>query len=216
MKISLRLGTVAMAILSACGSPESTPAETEQPDTQVIGKLWVTSDRLDRHSCPAATCGIVGQLFFREGATPLEEKDGWVRISEPYAALCENGINEYVDVGNNACTEENGVVGGDFSEWVQRAQLSETRPPDPAETAQADETLVAYSDDFAQHRDAFTKLAAQLIQEGRCSAADFREQGGFMKSVNEYPDEPVYFTYCGGMHLSNKVYVNAETVQILR
>ena len=216
MKISLRFGIVAIAALSACGFPESVQTETQQPATQVIGKLWVTSDRLDRHSCPAETCGIVGQLFFREAATPLEEKDGWVRISEPYAAFCENGVNEYVDSGNNACTEENGVVGGDFSEWVQKAQLSEIRPQDPAETAQADETLVAYSDDFEQHRDAFKKLATQLIQEGRCSAADFREQGGFMKSVNEYPNEPVYFTYCGGMHLSKKVYVNAQTVKILR
>ena len=158
---------------------------------------------------------FVGQLFFREGVTPFEEQGGWVRISEQYSASCEGGISEYVDEGNSACTEENGIVNGNFAEWVEKSYLSQTRPADPAETAAANETLVAQSDDFARYRTAFVSLAAQLISEGRCSEADFREQGGFMKSVNDYPDQPVYFTYCGGMTLANKVYVNAETETVL-
>ena len=36
-----------------------------------------------------------------------------------------------------------------------------------------------------------------------------------MKSVNDYPEQPVYFTYCRGMTLANKVYVNAETEEVL-
>ena len=149
------------------------------------------------------------------GVTPLEEQDGWVRISEHYSASCEGGISEYVDEGNAGCTEDNGIVDGNLAEWVEKSYLSQTRPADPAETATASETLVAQSDDFARYRTAFASLAARLIAEGRCSQADLREQGGFMKSVNDYPEQPVYFTYCRGMTLANKVYVNAETEEVL-
>ena len=35
-----------------------------------------------------------------------------------------------------------------------------------------------------------------------------------MKSAIKYRDEPVYFTYCGGMTISNRIYLNAETGRI--
>jgi hypothetical protein len=173
------------------------------------------SERLNRRSCPSQDCGVVGQLFFREGVVPLEERDEWIRITPFYAAICENGANQYVDRGNTACNVENGVVDAKFAEWVHKSLLSEVRPPDPAETASESESLVAQSDDFAQHRNAFAKLANQLINEKRCSSKNFREQGGFWKSVNEHHDSSIYFIYCDGMKLSNKIYVNAETSEIL-
>jgi len=39
--------------------------------------------------------------------------------------------------------------------------------------------------------------------------------GGWLKSVNQYRKEPVYFTYCGGITSANKVYMNAETGMVL-
>lgn len=90
------------------------------------------------------------------------------------------------------------------------------RPADPAASAAADETLVAQSDDFQRHRRAFAAAAAQLIADGRCTRQDFLEMGGWLKSVNEYRDQPVYFTYCGGMTNANKIYLDASTGRIFR
>jgi hypothetical protein len=206
----------ALSTLTACGTPSPEPdvaANVESESSE--GKLWVTSERLDRHTCAAETCGVVGQLFFREAATPLENKAEWVRITKIYDAACEGGKSQYVDKGNAACLPSNGIVNGKFSEWVRSNHLSKTRPADPALTAKVDETLVAESDDFQKYRKPFAKLAAQLIADGRCTEADFKEMGGWVKSVNEHRDKPVYFTYCGGMTAANKIYINAETTGVM-
>lgn len=145
----------------------------------------------------------------------MEERKGWVRITKPYDANCEGGKSLYVDAGLAACTAKNGIVDGQFAEWVEKAKLSKVQPADPALTATLDETVIAQSDDFERHRRGFAKLAKKLIGDGRCTEADLREQGGFVKSVDQYRNQPVYFTYCGGTSLSNKIYVNAVTGEIL-
>jgi hypothetical protein len=215
MKHSM-LGAIALTmLLSSCGSaPTESPAQEAQ-EADDPNKSWVTSEGLDRHTCPSEKCGIVGRLFFREAATPLEQKNGWSRISKYYDAACENGRSKYVDKGNANCVKSNGIADGKFAEWVRSEKLSKQRPADPALTATADENLVAESDDFSKYRKPFTRLAAQLISEGRCTPADFKEMGGWLKSVTEYRDEPVYFTYCGGMTAANKIYVNAATGRVL-
>lgn len=179
------------------------------------GKLWVTSEYLDRHSCPKDSCGVVGRLSFREAATPLEERGNWVRVTKEYDGACEDGQSRYVDVGNKNCTSANGFRNGKFSEWVRKEHLSATRLADPADTATIDESLVAQSDDFARYRRQFTAIAAKLVAEGRCTSAEFEEQGGFVKSVTEHRNEPIYFIYCGGMTADNKLYVNAKTGEIV-
>ncbi len=176
---------------------------------------WVTVDNLNRRTCPAATCGVVGVLKFREKATILEEKGGWARITRYYDASCVNGISQYVDSGNGKCVAANGITNGEFAEWVSAKHLSPTRPADPAASAPANYALVKGSDDFRIYKDAFAKAADQLIASGQCSAGDFREMGGWMKSSN-HKSKPVYFTYCGGMRSSNKVYLNAATGEITR
>ncbi|MEG8222247.1 hypothetical protein OSJ57_16695 [Sphingomonas sp. HH69] len=124
-------------------------------------------------------------------------------------------MSEYVDAGKNTCTTDNGIINGRFAEWVPMSALSKNRPADPAANATGSEYLVAQSDDFKRYRDAFTEVATKLIADGRCTPADFEYQGGWMKSVNQYRDEPVYFTYCGGMISENKIYMNAESRQVL-
>lgn len=177
------------------------------------GRLWVTTPRLARRTCPSERCGVVGQLMFREAANVLERRGQWARITQPYDAACEGGRSTYVDTGNAACAAENGITDGRFAEWVLAANLSPNRPADPAESAAQAERLVAQSDDFTQHRAAFVRAANELIESGRCTPADFEEQGGWMKSSN-HRDEPVYFTYCGGMTIANRIYMNAETGRI--
>jgi hypothetical protein len=214
MKKYAILGVISLTMsLSACGSAPSDSVPQDEGDDP--NKSWVTSDTLDRHTCPSEKCGIVGRLFFREAATPVEQKDGWTRISKYYDASCDSGRSKYVDKGNASCVKTNGIDDGKFAEWVRSEKLSKDRPADPALTATADESLVSQSDDFSKYRKPFVRLAAQLISEGRCTPADFEEMGGWLKSVIEYRDEPVYFTYCGGMTAANKIYVNASTEKVL-
>jgi hypothetical protein len=193
---------------AAKGGADSKP---DEPNPNIKGEqMWVTSQYLDRHTCPSQRCGVVGGLFFRESAHVQERKNEWARISRRYDASCADGKSEYVDKGNARCTSANGIENGQFAEWVRLSSLSTKRPPDPADTATAAERLVKDSDDFTQHRRAFVRAAHQLIDEGRCTEADFLENGGWMKSTVER-DAPVYFTYCGGMTLANKIQLNAAT-----
>jgi hypothetical protein len=207
----------ALTLLSGCGSQaqyqEAEP--TANGAASDDGKLWVTSEGLDRHSCPKESCGVVGKLSFREAATPLEEHEGWVRITKWYDGACEDGQSRYVETGNRHCTLANGFQEGTLSEWVRKESLSAARPADPAATASADETLVAQSDDFTRYRRQFVFIASKLISDGRCTRAEFEEQGGFFKSVTEHRNEPVYFIYCGGMTVGNKIYVNAKNGSIM-
>ena len=205
------------ALLAACAEQptgilveETTPAETSD-------QYWVTSDRLNRHTCPSTDCGIVGQLFFREEVNVFEDedKDGWARVSRYYDASCTNGRSEYVDSGDNRCDPENGIVDGKFAEWVAADFLSEDRPPDPAADAAAVEALISGSDDFQKYRAAFAQAAQSLISSGQCREADFREWGGWIKSTNDR-NQPIYFPYCGGSSASNRLYLNAETGEVFR
>jgi hypothetical protein len=178
-------------------------------------EAWVTTDRLNRRTCPAVTCGIVGSLMFREKATIYEEKNGWARVSKYYDASCQNGLSQYVDSGNAACTEGNGIVNGRFAEWVSLEYLIDTRPPDPGASATGDYALVSGSDDYARYKDVFARAAAKLIASGRCTEQDFKDMGGWVAST-EHRDSPVYFTYCGGMRIQNRIYLNAATGNIFQ
>lgn len=174
---------------------------------------WVTSDRLDRRTCPSASCGLVGQLFFREKATVFERRNGWGRISKHYSASCQSGHSKYVDSGNSACTVENGIVNGKFAEWVKLEQLSKTRPADPGAGATGIAALVSSSDDYRIHKDAFVKAAQTLLWQRKCTESDFKEAGGWYKSIS-HRNERIYFMFCGGLKSDNKIYLDASNGRI--
>lgn len=206
------------SVTRSCRGPDN-PSEEAKPGTSpeagLGNRMWVAAERIERRTCPSKQCGVVGTLDFREAATVAETKDGWAQVSRYYSASCENGRSDFVESGNDRCVSENGIVGGEFAEWVELKHLSATRPPDPARTAAADEALVKDSDDFIRYRRAFVSAAQKLTSEGECTAADFQEMGGFVKSQNQ-KSEPIYFTYCGGMTRANRIYLNAETGEIYR
>ncbi|UWQ94019.1 SH3 domain-containing protein [Rhodobacteraceae bacterium M385] len=179
------------------------------------GRYWVISDRLNRRTCASQNCGVVGQLFFREGVVVLEQNEGWARITQPYDAACVGGQSSYVDSGNGACEIANGITDGAFAEWVSLAYLSQTRPDDPAQDATGVEELIAGSDDFARHRAVFSAAAQSLIGQGRCTAQDFRDMGGWVAS-SSHRDQPIYFTYCGGATVANRLYLNAQTGDVFQ
>lgn len=96
---------------------------------------WVSGDRLNRRTCPSTDCGVVGQLFHREGVNVLEERNGWGRIADYYETSCGKGRSAYVDTGNASGTPENGIENGQFAEWVSLEHLTNVRPPDPGAAA---------------------------------------------------------------------------------
>lgn len=75
-----------------------------------------------------------------------------------------------------------------------------------AAAAQSPIPGISDSDHYKIHGEKFEAAARELIAKGRCKEADFKELGGFWKSTDaSRPGQ--YFTYCGGMNLSNKIYV---------
>lgn len=208
------LGCIVLVGVLAPGTPAPT-----QPERAAIpeddARFWVTSERLDRRTCPSTDCGVVGQFFFREGTTVFERREGWARVTELYDAACTGGRSAYVDSGNANCDPTNGIEGGRFAEWVSADFLAEVRPSDPAADASGAEELIAGSDDFARFRSAFAEAAQSLIADRRCTEQDFRDMGGWVKSTT-HRDDPIYFTYCGGATTANRLYLNAETVEVFQ
>ncbi|RTR40056.1 SH3 domain-containing protein [Shewanella canadensis] len=178
-------------------------------------EFWVTSDRLNRRTCPATSCGVVGQLFYREQVKVFERKSDWIRITKYYDAFCQNGTSNYVDSGNAHCIPENGIVDAKFAEWVSVKYLSSQRPTDPGKNASGVAKAIAQSDDYRIYQQAFTVAAESLIKSKKCTFSELKEIGGFIKS-SKYKNQPIYFTYCGGSTASNKIHLNAETGQLFK
>jgi hypothetical protein len=183
--------------------------------TQAIAErtAWVATEKLNRRTCPASSCGIVGTLAFREKVTVLAEMNGWARVSRFHDASCVNGVSQKVESGNAECIPTNGIAGGELAEWVSARYLSPSRPEDPGAKASGSYALVKGSDDYSLYKDVFAEAASSLIESGRCSQSDFKVMGGWIKSTN-LSGENSYFTYCGGMQSKNKIYLDAETGKI--
>jgi len=71
-------------------------------------------------------------------------------------------------------------------------------------------TALKLSDDFSTYQDIFISISDKLIKTGKCSLSEFAEMGGWVRSQNHKP-KPIYFTYCGGMHRNNRIYINVVT-----
>ncbi|MBJ6137036.1 hypothetical protein [Marinobacter litoralis] len=84
--------------------------------------------------------------------------------------------------------------------------------PDDSAIAEA----VSKSDDYSTYESEFIAATKNLLKSEQCSIGDFKEMGGWMKSTTTYKDEPVYFTYCGGMTISNRIYLDASKGETFR
>lgn len=69
------------------------------------------------------------------------------------------------------------------------------------------------SDDYSNNSKAFLDAAQSLIADKSCTFDDFKEMGGWVKSTN-YPNESVYFTYCGGLKSHNKIHLDTSDGRI--
>jgi len=176
---------------------------------------WNTADRLRRRTCPSTKCGIVGHHYYREKITVFESKNEWARITRYYDASCVDGNSLHINSGDSSCTENNGIVNEKFAEWVSVEFLSEDLPPDPA-VDPVNEVLVNNSDDYELYKDVFVRSATKLVSAGTCKPEDFELSGGWIKSVSSFKDRTVYFTYCGGMDIGNRIYLDASTEETFK
>lgn len=206
--VNRRYRTISAALLSAIALSSAGNIAVAAPS------LWVSVDRAARYTCPSLNCGIVGQLMFREGVEVLEAKGTWVRVTKPYSASCAGGTSEYVKSGNSTCVASNGIVNGMFAEWVSTKSLTKNRPSDPGKDATGDDVLVRSSDDYRLYGAQFAKTARELIDNGTCTDADFKESGGWMSSPTK--GQGIYFMYCGGMTTANRLYLDARSGKVSR
>jgi hypothetical protein len=105
----LVLATVACGLLAPAAAQE---------------RMVVRADDAKRRTCPSEQCGIVGRFFSGESVPVFERADGWSRVSLYYTAGCHDGRSSFVEVGHDECTKANGIVQGDFAEWVKSAFLA--------------------------------------------------------------------------------------------
>ena len=77
------------------------------------------------------------------------------------------------------------------------------------------EPAISQSDDYLTHKSAFIAAARSLLESRRCTIAELKEMGGFVKSQS-YKNQPIYFTYCGGMTIKNRIMLDVSTGRIFK
>lgn len=202
---------VAALLLAIAATTVKIITNPTEPAGPVRQEMFVTSERAVRHTCASATCGDVGELFYRERVEVFETVDGWVRVSQPYDAACFNGRSEYVDALNDQCTTSNGIVDGKFAEWIAAAELSTEKPEDLSAGKSGIAAAMAHSDDYLTHGVKFEAAAAKLMQSGLCTDEELAASYGFSASTN-YPGRPVYFVFCG----EGRRWIDLSTMAIVK
>ncbi|WP_104399704.1 SH3 domain-containing protein [Vibrio penaeicida] len=157
-----------------------------------LGEYYVSSSSLNVRREPGTNASISRVLDIGDKVDVLESNQGWARISE---------YHKYGD--------------GEFAQWVSEQFLSSSVPENLAEVRSGRlEIAIKGSDNFLNHRDLFLSVSQLLINDGICTNTDFKEIGGWLKSV-DYRPRDVYYTYCGGIEREHKIYLDAENGELL-
>ena len=107
------------------------------------------------------------------------------------------------------------IVGGSLY-FIQKLDLPDGPSGisrDPHYAVSSIQRAISKSDDYATYQAEFTIAAQSLLSTGRCQLSELKEYGGFVKSQT-HKNKPVYFTYCGGAHLDNRIYVDVSTGEL--
>ncbi len=165
-------------------------------------RLWVTADSLNRRSCPAEVCPVVGTLFFGESAQVLEQRGEWVRITKHYQdfGCAQHGKAEFVKKGSKNCLLEHGYKSdGSFAEWVHRGFLSNVRPIDKSQPQLTDQLtdprikgIPKVGEYGNTERDILIlrKGALKMIESGRCQEVEYGDKSSSRAGY--------YYVNCGG------------------
>ena len=156
-------------------------------------EFYVLDIKLEVVEQPEIDGLITGYLYKGEKVEVLEKQGDWVRISD-YIVLKEGGPQ--------------------IAEWVAMSGLSNDEVViSNQENKEILDSYLIKSDDLKLYQEKFRNSVAKLISEGECEPIDFEELGGWIRSVR-YSERDVYFIYCGGLSLENKIYLDVNTNEI--
>ncbi|MEZ8205329.1 SH3 domain-containing protein [Vibrio splendidus] len=163
-----------------------------QPEPEQT-EFYVLDRKLEVVGQPEIDGLITDYLYKGEKVEVLEKQGEWARISD-YIVLKEGGPQT--------------------AEWVSMSGLSNDEVIiSEKESIEILDSYLVKSDDLKLHKETFRNTVAELISDGECDPSDFEELGGWVKSV-KYSDRDVYFIYCGGLSLENKIYLDVNTNEI--
>lgn len=148
---------------------------------------YVKTNTTFEYLYPSLSSKITNTLRIGQKVEVLEEKNGFARVSRFY-----NGDSEQVS--------------GEVARWVALKDLSLKNETPNIEINTELEKAISSSDDFHLYKDKFISHSQSLINKGKCTIADFKEMGGWLKSTSGGINS--YFTYCGGSSIQNKVYID--------
>ncbi|CAH6935283.1 SH3 domain-containing protein [Vibrio chagasii] len=158
-------------------------------------EFYVSDRKLKVVEQPEVDGLITDYLYKGEKVEVLEKQGDWGRISD-YIVLKEGGSQT--------------------AEWVSMSGLSNDEVIiSEKENKEILDSYLVKSDDLKLYQETFRNSVAKLISEGECEPDDFEELGGWVKSVR-YKDRNVYFIYCGGLSLENKIYLDVNTNEIFK
>jgi len=156
-------------------------------------EFYVLDIKLEVVEQPEIDGLITGYLYKGEKVEVLEKQGDWARISD-YIVLKEGGPQ--------------------IAEWVAMSGLSNDEVViSNNENKDILDSYLVKSDDLKLYQEKFRNSVAKLISEGECEPSDFEELGGWVRSVR-YSERDVYFIYCGGLSLENKIYLDVNTNEI--
>ncbi|EAQ53696.1 SH3 domain-containing protein [Vibrio sp. MED222] len=163
-----------------------------QPEPEQT-EFYVLDRKLEVVEQPEIDGLITDYLYKGEKVELLEKQGEWARISD-YIVLKEGGPQT--------------------AEWISMSGLSSDEVIiSEQENREILDSYLSRSDDLKLHQEKFRNTVAKLISEGECDPSDFEELGGWVKSV-KYSNRDVYFIYCGGLSLENKIYLDVNTNEI--
>lgn len=193
---------------------DASPEATQPPPVKHVSTektKWTTEDRVTTRTCPSERCGVTGWVTSGTRLKIYEERDGWSRIEEPRSAMCIDGKSGAVDSGNDKCTNENGIIDGQFSRWVSSKDLSNDQPARPIVVVGCENLGLEDSDNYAKYSKQFCSAALKMIKDRKCRPKDFQEWSWSSSPVR---GRDYYFTYCGGMTKDNRYYLNVRTGEV--
>ncbi|MCW8348610.1 hypothetical protein MD535_21720 [Vibrio sp. ZSDZ65] len=168
---------------------EETQETTLDPAIDSPSHYFVSKAYVPIHAQPTEQALVDGTAYYGEKLRVMEHTAEWIRIAPIYQM--EEGEEE-------------------VSQWVRISDLS--REAVSLTGSKWQEILAGYlsqSDDYNLHQARFMDTSTALLESKQCRLYDFEQVGGWIKSMS-HPDN-VYFTYCGGLDVSNKIYLNTTT-----
>jgi hypothetical protein len=170
---------------------------------------------LEKRTCPSTSCAVVGYLAFREPVSVYGFDGAWAQVSEERKALCVNGRFRFAKEGSDACDPSNGIDDGIYYEWIPAEEIAEHLPSSGSDETDVYEAMVSGSDDFRKFRDAFAVAARDAVQSGMCTTEELVGQGGF-KQLAGVGGRDIYFVFCGGDTMADRVFVDPREQRVFQ